>query len=115
MTRLTEKTGNLTGYEKESKYRQLYRPSNFHTKMECYSKLGQIEDIEEKLTKYTFYGKIYQYPNMIMPLRFIKIYHGQYSDLDIRIEFELENGLGNVFYNVFDFGKTWGLTKEELE
>lgn len=26
----------------------LYRPANFHTKIECYNKLGQLEDIEDK-------------------------------------------------------------------
>lgn len=85
------------------------------TKQECYDKLGQLEDIEEELGKLTFYGKVFQYPNKFMALHFLKVYHGKEYPTDIRIEFELKNGLGNVFYHVWDYGKTWALTKEELK
>lgn len=31
-------------------YRDMnYRPSNFHTSIQCYNKLGQLEDIEEEM------------------------------------------------------------------
>lgn len=77
-------------------------------------KLGQFEDIEEELGKLTFYGKILQYPNELMELRFLRIYFGGESTTDIRIEFEVKKGFGNVFYHIFDYGKMWALRKEEL-
>ena len=78
------------------------------------NKVGETEDIEDLLKKLTFYGKVYQYPNKLMPLQFNKIYYGGDYKTDLRIEFKLKNGLGNVFYNIFEYGKVWSLNKEDL-
>lgn len=80
----------------------------------CIDKLGQLEDIEEELDKLTFYGKVLQYPNKLMSLHFLRVYFGRENPTDIRIEFEVKEGFGNVFYHIWDYGKTWALTKEEL-
>lgn len=79
-----------------------------------YKKMKQLEDIEEELDKLTFYGKVLQYPNKLMSLHFLRVYFGRENPTDIRIEFEVKEGFGNVFYHIWDYGKTWALTKEEL-
>ncbi len=76
--------------------------------------LEQYKKIEEQLKELIFYGKVYQLPNKIVELKFFRVYRGMENKTDIRIEFDLLRG-GCVFYSIFDYGKTWALTKEELE
>lgn len=79
------------------------------------NEVGKNEDIVDMLRKITFYGKVFQYPGQIMPLQFNEVFNGGENDKDIRIDFKLRNGLGNVFYSIFDYGKSWAFTKEELK
>lgn len=74
-----------------------------------------MSDIESKLSEMTFYGKILGYPNnKIVPLRFLRIYDGGEGPKDIRIEFETKNGLGNVFYYIWDYGRLWTSSKKDF-
>lgn len=76
--------------------------------------VGELEDIKDILEKLTFYGKIANHSNNVEQLKFTKIYNGREYPADIRVEFKLKSGLGNIFYHVWDYGKTWALTREEL-
>lgn len=82
----------------------------------CYDKLGQLEDIEEELGidlitlfKALKDGAWTKFNNEIS-----KCDECEYQMLDIYIYFYWDNGKHLVF-ELKDYGKTWALTKEELE
>lgn len=79
--------------------------------IEIYNKLRSLEDIEEWFAKLTFYGKAYNFEG-IHELKFEK-FDFRKSDNILLIHFETA-GM-RIFYSIFDYGKTWALTKEELE
>ena len=78
-------------------------------------KCGFLEDIEESLQEIDFYGKVFQYPGKIMKLRFLGIVKGHDFAADLRAEFELANGLGNVQYSIWSYGKQFSRYKEDLK
>lgn len=78
----------------------------------CFDKLGQLEDIEEGLGI-----------ELLILLKALKqghIYSAEFGETDIDLFFpdhdkwSFDDSKGNLFY-VKDYGKTWALTKEELE
>ena len=74
-----------------------------------------MSNIESNLSKMTFFGKVLGYPNnKIVPLKFLRIYDGGEGLDDIRIEFELKNGLGNVSYHIWNYGKLWSASKKDF-
>lgn len=82
---------------------------------ECSDKLGQLEDIEEELeidlvTLFKALKGIYIKPN--------NIYVGSpylcFAENENR-ELEFQFKIVDTWYKVKDYGKTWALTKEELE
>ena len=78
-------------------------------------KLGQLEDIEEWFSKKRFYGKASNEPNKILELEFDKLDFRPEEYL-LLIHFKVLNSwASNIFYNILSYGKTWSLTKEELE
>ena len=78
-------------------------------------KLGQLEDIEEWFSKKRFYGKALNQPNEILELEFEKIDFRQEIDL-LFIHFKVLNDWAtSVFYDIFDYGRMWALTREELQ
>ena len=78
-------------------------------------KLGKLEDIEEWFGKKKFYGTALNEPNKILELEFEKLDFRPEEDL-LLIHFKVLNTLAiHIFYNIFEYGKTWALTKEELE
>lgn len=80
----------------------------------CYTKLGQLEDIEEWFSKKRFYGKALNEPNKILELEFDKLDFRPEEDL-LLIHFKVLNSWAtNIFYNILSYGKSWALTKGEL-
>lgn len=123
MSRLTEKLDDghlMTAHHKEGHY----RPAGFHTSIQCYEKLGKLEDIEDELG--------------LDLLTLFKALCGMYAvkEDDGRIteewscpRFQAPAILGHGFnawivirdderrkiLYLKDYGKTWALTKEELQ
>lgn len=82
---------------------------------ECSDKLGKLEDIGEWLTRKRFYGRAINEPNKINELEFDKLSFRQEEDL-LLIHFKVLNSWAtSIFYSIFDYGKMFALTKEELE
>lgn len=93
-----------------------FRPKNNALLSDCVQKLGQLEDIEDEL-------------GIDLITLFKANLKGVYlKDLDVKFPVMLRMGefnhaislhtsthLGNVMLKVEDYGKTWALTKEELE
>ena len=93
---------------------------------DIYCKLEQLEDIEEKLgidlltlfkaLKNGIYLKfgsekntgVYYEHRAILPRHFDKDYKGYFIDLQLELSINF-----NFYFK--DYGKTWALTKEELE
>lgn len=100
----------LTDVQLESAYQQ------------CVDKLGQLEDIEEKLgCPIELYFKmciegtsLYSLPNSnVIQWYHQYIYH---KDFEGNVVFCLKlNSTLTPLYYVKDYGKTWALTREELE
>ena len=78
-------------------------------------KCGFFEDLEESLQEVDFYGKVYQYPDKIMKLRFVRFELGHDYAADIRAVFEIKQGLGNVDYSIWSYGKQFSRFKEDLK
>ena len=92
----------------------------------CVEKLGKLEDIEEELgidfitlfkaLKNGIYLKfgsekitgVYYEHRAILPRHFDKDYKGYFIDLQLELSINF-----NFYFK--DYGKTWALTKEELE
>ena len=127
--RLTERIDKdhiMTHHYRDGKY----RPTNFHTKIECYNKLGQLEDIEEELGidlitlfKALKDGFYYTKPHLISisKLKYKhEIYHTDTEAKELRkcnlgwcIGFINEKSKVELI-PLKCYGKTWALTKEEL-
>lgn len=107
MKRLTKKSKkDSLGYEA---IKELVEENNASP---IIAKLGQLEDIEEELGI-----------DLLILLKALKqghIYSAEFGETDIDLFFpdhdkwSFDDSKGNVFY-VKDYGKTWALTKEELE
>ena len=120
MNRLTKKNdiGYFPTYERETK-------ENYY---DLIHKLGKLEDIEEELgidlltlfralkngiylkfgsEKNTGVGVYYEH-RAILPRHFDKDYKGYFIDLQLELSINF-----NFYFK--DYGKTWALTKEELE
>lgn len=124
MNRLTEKLDDrnlMTAHHKDG----YYRPCNFHTSIQCYNKLGSIEDIEDKLGcpvdvlfKALRQG-VYEIDNRGY------IYHSDVSYIGSKYLVKVYYAWGDDEYAQFkyfkfeDYGKKmpggWALTKEELQ
>lgn len=115
---LMEEVKWLTGHP-EAKF----RPANFHTKIECYNKLGQYECIEKELgiNLITLFnlkknGGYFKVHNKVYFVKGEDIYLNCYTfkkDLVIKIDFVIEN-VGSWNTSVLRYGESWALTKEEL-
>lgn len=106
----------LTRYDDENRY---YRPCDYEsdkqsTILKLCKKLGPLEDIEEWFSKKKFYGKAINEPNKIIELEFDKLSFRPEEDL-LLIHFKVLNSWAtSIFYSIFDYGKLFALTKEEL-
>jgi len=113
MERLTKKTNNgyVPQYERETK----------HNYYDLVSKLGRLEDIEEELgidlktfVELNKTSKIYDKEEE-------DFMHFNWIDLENKClvcedDFdEMSGGYLHYYYYFKDYGKTWALTKEELE
>lgn len=125
MSRLTEKIDFISGYPNRN---DLYRPYNNSSKIECYKKLGQLEDIEEELgidliTLFKALKNGFYYRNPWSKDKEV-VYA---SKCDVRSNWGLsvknltKTGWGfvlmsnrNTYLIPEDYGKTWALTREEL-
>ena len=93
-----------------------YRISNAEKESKALTKLGQLEDIEEELSidlitlfkalKNGVYVKNIRYSNIFLVE-------------DLELGYEIINGKKQLGFGIgiklADYGKTWALTKEELE
>lgn len=77
---------------------------------ESKQKLGQLEDIEEELG----IDLILLYKCMLKHFVYRKLYNGRIVEDKFRYDEAGFNGQYGV-YDLKDYGKTWALTREELE
>jgi len=112
--RLTKKTNNgyVPQYERETK----------HNYYDLVSKLGRLEDIEEELgiDLITLFealkNGVYWKGNCIFSSKSNGVYFEDRPKLDIENKLLRNLSQVNKDYVYFkDYGKTWALTKEELE
>lgn len=94
----------------------MYRPANFHTSIECYNKLGRLEDIEEELGCDLI--TLFKALNSCWFRKFTT--NIVLGDIRPKLVFQggwyLQPNLTELpmIYALKDYGKTWALTKEEL-
>lgn len=106
--RLTCKTG--LGYQRT---RELTK--TFDCEQTLLDKLGPLEDIEEWLSKLTFYGKAINEPNKILELKFKQLDFRPEENI-LLIHFNVLNSWAtNIMYDIFEYGKMWAVSRGELE
>ena len=102
-------------------YRDMqFRPANFHTSIECYNKLGQLEDIEEELgiDLVTLFKALDEKQRIFAlneyDLRVVElpVLYASRKLVDGEIFINVNGCFAN--FKTKDYGKWWALTKEEL-
>ena len=102
----------------ENEYFSNVVPNEHHNAIKpCLNKLGQLEDIEDELgiDLITLF-KIFSCEEIIHKTGELLIYHrSEYLSVDFKNKCIIDDNFNNLFFYFRDYGKTWALTKEELE